>query len=603
MAGNGIDYREALQPGTVLHFPGMVCSVEEEAGRGSNAIVYKGFYFDLLQRDQRHYVLIKELFPFHRKRVIYRNGQGGIVCEPDGVEIWEIHRKSFEYGNRIHLRMLEKHPELVGGNFNTFAYSGTLYTVLGYTGGRSLEQEAGGEAAELRPLALRMLGLLDAVESFHGCGFLHLDIAPDNILLVGRGEKERVMLIDYNSVYEQGAMGTGPDYYSVKSGYSAPEIRLRQKPSVASDLYSVAAVFFRCLTGEALTPFQSSRPAPPEVSGCACLRDMPETVASMVRHILCCGLRTLPRNRYQTTAWMRGDMQELLDRIDGIGVTHWALWESGRRIARRMIRDNAALGYLERDEEMFPANIRWEDGTVLTAEEAIASLGSQSGRDALLTAAAGMGKTTALLRAVARPQAYTAGQPAVLYLSLYGWQEGSSSFLYERILENLKFRPEQHNFADARHALTLLLQKPLQTRMGERPVLLLLLDGLNEAAGETRPLLEEIRNFSQIKGVSLLVSARSDEPALPFRRMSLVPLEDGEVRTQLSRRGLLMPESPEVAELLKTPMMLSVFLRTAQAEERQLFVRSWEELLRSYFSAVRVVGLLGLVVWLQSLSS
>lgn len=580
-----MDHREALPAGAVLAFPGMPCTLEEEIGRGSNAIVYKGSYPDLLNVEERHTVLIKELFPFHQKAAILRSGEGRIICKEEGQETLDLHRRSFEYGNRIHLRLLEKHPEITGANINTFSLHGTMYSVLGYNGGRSLENESAGEAPALRQLALRLLGLLDGLEAFHESGFLHLDIAPDNILLVGRGDKERVMLIDYNSVYEQDTLQDGLVYYSTKAGYSAPEIHMGRRPTPAADLYSATAVFYRCLTGVALTPFQISRPAPPDVSGCTALQDQPDTVTDMVQQILRRGLQNLPRKRYQSVAQMREAVQELLDRIDGVGVTHWALWESGRRMVNRAVRENHALAFLRQEEELFLTRVLTDDYTVMPVSTWLSGLSSAGSHTALLTAPGGMGKTTAMLRAVME-RTYSPDQPAMIYLSLYGWKEGESAYIHNRILEHLRFKPEQRSFADARHALDQLIDQPLHTPQGERPMLLLLLDGLNEASGATQPLVEEILDLSRKPGVGLLVSTRGGESVLPFPTVSIIPLEEGEVEERLSQHGLLAPESPGLRELLRTPLMLSIFLQSAQAEQRQMSVQTREELIGAYLSAL-----------------
>lgn len=580
-----MDHRKALAAGSVLDFPGMPCTLETEIGRGSCAIVYRGSYPDRLNREQRHTVLVKELFPLHPKGAIYRSSQGGVSCEPEGEETFALHARSFEYGNRVHLRMLEKYPESTGGNLNTFSLAGTMYTVLSYTGGRNLE--SAGETANLRLLTLRLLRLLDSLEAFHESGFLHLDVAPDNILLIGQGSREQVMLIDYNSVYEPQGQ-EGPDYASVKEGYSAPEILAGGAPSPASDLYSVTAVFFRCLTGAALTPFQVSRPRPPDVSDCPALRDQPDTVAAMVEQILRKGLQSLPRRRWQSVAEMRRDVGELLDRIDGVGITHWALWEGGRKMVDRAIRENASLAFVRRREELFPANVQTEEGEeALPVNDYLESLAAQPRRAAQLTAPGGMGKTTALLRGVMEQSlSYSPVRPAVLYVSLYGWREGEAAYIHNRILENLRFRPEHKNFADARYTLDQLMQTPLQTPQGERPVMLLLLDGLNEACGTTQPLLEEIAALARLPGVSLLVSGRNVEPQLPFPAAELEPLGEKDVAEGLARHGLLPPESDEMRRLLQTPLMLSVFLQSAREEGRQLLVNTREELLAAYFSAL-----------------
>ena len=579
-----MDYRKALPPGTLLLFPAMACTLTGELGRGSNAIVYTGNYPDLLNQKEHHTVLIKELFPFHPKSAIFRDENGAVVCTPDGRKTWDIHRQSFEYGNHVHLRMLERYPDLTGANLNTFSLHGTVYTVLGFTGGQSLG--AAGPETDLRRLTKRMLSLLDALEAFHESGFLHLDIAPDNILLIGQKNRERVMLIDYNSVYDISAPTADRlSYHSVKPGYSAPELRTGGTPSAASDLYAVAAVFYRCLSGAALTPFQMSRPIPPDVSSCPCLAGLPDTVSVMVRQILRRGLQALQKKRYLSVNDMRKAFQELLDRIDGVGVTHWALWESGRKIVERVIRENPGLSFLMSRETLFPTRLRLPDGTLAPASVP-AMLNNGQGRAAMLAASGGMGKTTAMLRGVMeQSKTYSPTQPAMVYISLYGWKEGESAYIHRRLLENLRFRTEQYDAA--RYALDTLLEKPLETRSGEqRPVLILLLDGLNEASGETGPLIEEILSFSHMLGVQLLVSTRSKESALPFPQAELAPLTREDVGAALSREGLLAPESSEMQKLLQTPLMLSIFLQSARAEGRQLSVTTQDELLSAYFGAL-----------------
>lgn len=579
-----MDHRKALPPGTVLPFPAMACTLSEELGRGSNAIVYVGSYPDLLNREDIHTVLIKELFPFHPKSAIFRDENGAVVCAPEGKETWELHRQSFEYGNHVHLRMLKKYPALTGANLNTFFLRGTIYTVLDYTGGRSLETAASFPDTDLRRLTMRMLGLLNALEAFHESGFLHLDVSPDNILIIGQESRERIMLIDYNSVYDLQSSPDTRSYHSIKPGYSAPELRTGKRPSAASDLYSVAAVFYRCLSGAALTPFQMNRPAPPDTSSCPCLESLPDTVFVMVRHILRQGLHVLPGKRYSSVAAMREAFQELLDRINGVGVTHWALWESGRKIVERTIRENPGLSFLRNSEELFPSRFCLPGDNPAPVD--IPGLLRGQNRALMLTASGGMGKTTAMLRSVIGQSGnYSPSRPAMVYLSLYGWKEGESAYIHRYLLENLRFKTEQYD--TARHALDSLLEKPLKSRSGERrPVLYLLLDGLNEASGDTKPLMEEILALSHMPGVQMLISARNEEPSLPFPRAELAPLSEADVKKALSREGLLFPEEAEMRELLRTPLMLSLFLQSSRAEDRQLSVSGQNELLDAYFKAL-----------------
>lgn len=96
------------------------------------------------------------------------------------------------------------------------------------------------------------------------------------------------------------------------------------------------------------------------------------------------------------------------------------------------------------------------------------------------------------------------------------------------LLESLKFKPGTQNIEMARHELLQLLANPMQTRLGERPKLVILLDGLNESSGETKGLLQEISELSQMQGV----------------------------RKILGENGVLMPQQEALAELLRSPMML-----------------------------------------------
>lgn len=576
-----MDGRKALPQGTILDFQGLKCQIGAEIGRGSNALVYEASYPDAMTREQLHHILIKELFPLHRQGKIHRLEDGSICVEPEAEADFRLHRYSFEAGNRAHLALLASCPDQIGANLNTYPLNGTLYTLLGVSGGVSLSRAGEAPARSLRACALRMMAILDALENFHANGLAHLDIAPDNILLLGSGSRERALLIDYNSALAVGIpQQEDMAVFSVKQGYTAPEVRAGRLREIgfASDLYSVTAVFYRLIAGMPLTSFQMIRPTPPDVSGCDCVKDEPETVRAWVQEILKKGLQSLPARRYQTAAQMRSDLDELIDRIDGVGITHWALWEAGRRQVRRMVSENPALAFLQDTARLFPAMVT--DGSeTYPAEEHI-----RGGREScMLLAGGGMGKTTALLRlALSGDARYTPRQPAVLYVSLYGWQAEEPNYIINSILDGLHFRPETHTYTDARKALGELLDRP-----AESPALLLLLDGLNEAVGDTQPLLDEINRLSALRGVRLVVAGRSSEEALAFPRLRLTALPDETVQSILSREGLLLPEDMEMRRLLATPLMLSMYIRAGQLEQKQIRIKTANELLGAYLSALQ----------------
>ena len=581
-----MDHRIPLKLHTVLAFGGMDCHIETVVGQGSNAIVYKGWYPDNLNPDLRHHVLIKELFPFHPQQKIQRGTDGRIAVAPQAQELWEIHRQSFEIGNAIHLRLLADQPELMvmGANLNSFHCNGTLYTVLGYSGGRSLQAELNGNASDLRSTARRMLLLLDALEAFHKSGYLHLDISPDNIMLVGQGEQERIFLIDYNSARKADAPGS--PYFSFKAGYSAPEVCNGNGAGVgfSSDLYGVAAVFYRSLMGRSLTVAQALQARAPDAQDSPLLMAAPQSVVSMVGAILKKGLHTLPRRRYQSIGQMRQAFQELMDRIDCVGVTHWALWETGKRSAEELIRVNPSLRYLKEENGLYPIRLGRDSGIPL--EQYLDTLLSPTGRSGMVLAQGGMGKTTLLLHTAALlGKRYSSVTSAVIYLSVNGWNGGDPHYIRTQILLRLRFKTEENTFDSAMHVLNQLLGQPLKTKAGEIPTVLLLLDGLNEIREDMRPLIQEIRELSAMAGVRILAASRSHIPALNLEPVELKNLDTEDVAWALGQHGLLIPKSPEILQLLRTPLILSIYIQ-ANAQRTQLDIRSKEELMQAYLDAL-----------------
>lgn len=588
-----MDIRRQLPAGTRLCFPGMECTVQALAGRGSNSFVYEGSYPDHQLHGLSHRVLIKELFPYHPDGAVFRAPGGEIVWESEAEEAIRLHRISFQRGNEVHLRLLRTFPSEIGANLNTFPLNHTLYTVLGFSGGRSLEHEL--ETADSARFSLsrhirRLLGAADALELFHRSGYLHLDISPDNLLLTGDGKSERVSLIDFNTVHTvQEVRDGGALYYSEKEGYTAPEVRAGNMRAIGfcSDLYSLTAVFYRCIAGKALTVVETSQAGPPDVSGFPCAPELPETALSMLKHILRRGLAAVPGRRYQDVSQLRNDLNELQDRVDGKGITHWALWEAGKRDISRIIRQNPSFSHLRSPDTLYPIQCRTPDGAAENFTEAFRRLLQPEGKSVLLLGSGGMGKTTAVLSAVAeRRSAYSAAEPAVAYLPLYGWPGGGTNELKNRLLQMMLFKPHTADMEMARHELLQLLATPAHTRWGERPRLILLLDGLNEAAGDTAPLKREICELAALPGVRVCVSSRVGADLPGFQSLELTLLEESDVRRLLSESGLVPPEEAAMLEALRTPMMLAMYIRAARQEKKQVRIASQDELLSVWLSAL-----------------
>ena len=575
-----MDKRRALASGTLLPLSGLSCRIEKEVGRGGNAIVYLGWYPDDHNPELHHTVLIKELFPHTMNGRIYRD-EAGQICAVDtrAQALFDIHKTSFEKANVVHLDILKRQPDGVGGNLNTCEYQGTLYTLLQYDGGRTLEKE---KTLSLSACARTMIGVLDALNVFHRHGFLHLDVSPDNVLVMGEGRRIRYDMIDYNCVVSAAELAEGElDYLSNKEGYSAPELIAEDIEQLcpATDLYAVGAMFYEQLTGQTPNPDDVMTPGFLEGLESPLLVDQPETVLDMVRTILLFSLFPLSEERYASADAMAQAFEELLARIEGRGVTHWAIWESGKKSVQAVIQKNKALAYL-RSDALFPLYAQDEDGHRLPVSE-IATLP----KHIFLSGGGGSGKTTSLLLfALAQKEKYSAQNPAALYIPLYGWRDENGQYIVNRILEKLKFDEKNAHLADARHTLMQILQTP--PRANGVSGVCLLLDGLNEASGDTSALLREIRELSSLDGVRLIITSRNPLQVENFARFSLLPLEEKAVCDALRQHELLIPENPSLLAALQNPLTLSIYIQTAAGEEKSVLFVSPDELMDAYLRSL-----------------
>lgn len=590
------DNRRELNEGDILKFPGLECTVDECIGKGSNAIVYLGHYADHQMKDLQHRILIKELYPFDGEGKIYRNAEGVLTIGPSAREFYEIHKESYLNGNRFHLCLLADNPGELDSHINTFEYHNTLYSVLEFTGGRSILQELEKETAlSLERIVRWMKGILNVLKVFHESGYLHLDISLDNILLTGEGEKERITLIDYNSIVSlEEVHGEGDIILSAKKGYeyAASEILRADRKKIGpwTDLYSVTAVFFHLLFGRGRSVIErKNRFMLPDISQSAALQGQYPIVLDMIARILKKGFEVNPCRRYQSVDQMRTDLNELEERMRCRGITQWALWQKGRDHVINIVRRNTALRYIMEPENIYPLkaqklNMEEEKKKLISLSDDSFFSEMTGTKPVFLLGSGGMGKTTAMLRiAYDRQKKYTAKSTAVIYISLFGWKNGDRTYIQDKILEDLDFSHEI--LENARKELRHLLSEPIHTKSGDVPRLLLCLDGLNETSGDISPLLDEIQDIAALSGVKIILSSRSEIAGNEFEKWILLRLGEEEVRAVLKEKQIPEPENMEIMELLHIPMMLSMYIQALDGR-KVLKLDNRDELIEEYLSVL-----------------
>ena len=548
MMGNGRKERAA---GEILRLGGVDYRLESVMGCGSSAIVYNAVYEDELNRDCVHRVLLKELFPYDPGGRIYRGEDGEICCLPEAEDHMDTCRRLFLRGNRVNLELLAQIPDEVSGNLNSYEAYGTYYSILSVHGGKTLEEILEENTHySLREAAEWMIWILNGLECFHRYNILHLDISPDNILLL----KGRALLIDFNSVWEMGERGEEEFFFSEKDGYTAPEVLLRRISQIgpASDLYSVCAVFFRILTGRRLgnEEILGRGPGKSLSQDLEIFAEEPLSAIWQTVRIVVKGLHVLSCKRWQSVRQMRLEFEELLRRIDGRGISHSAIWERSRREWKRFKQPRGF--YLTRNLSV--------NASVMDASSCFRQLGE--GKLFLLTGPGGIGKTSFLLEALERSIGnYHPGAPVVMYIPLVDYQQAGEEPRYIRkyILRGISCSGQTESLENAIHELDRLLSQERK----DSGRYILLLDGLNEAGRKRRALLQEIEELGSKEGVGILVTDRADSVKVyglrDFKTVSLLPLSQEQVCGELKKDGLPCPADDTVLELLCNPMMLTLY--------------------------------------------
>ncbi len=190
-------------------------------------------------------VALKEYFPADLAARV--DGARVAVTAPTNRETfsWGLER-FLEEARAIHRF---RHPNVVQAHRYLEA-NGTAYIVMEYVEGESLksilDRRGRLSAEEWRPW---LNALLDGLEHVHSHGYLHRDIKPANIVI--RAATGEPVLIDFGSARAQQRDRTHTQVFT--AGYAPIEQYSGgggQGPP--SDIYSLAAVSYRVLTGEPL---------------------------------------------------------------------------------------------------------------------------------------------------------------------------------------------------------------------------------------------------------------------------------------------------------------------------------------------------------------
>ena len=169
---------------------------------------------------------------------------------------------------------------------------------MSYLGNVSLYQyvaEQGGNLQESQALQI-IRPLTSALAYLHNRSILHLDIKPDNIMMVGQGQDAKPVLIDFGQAMY--FVNGKPKRDKGVRGYSAGYSPLEQKQTVSAflpalDVYALTATLLYMLCG--VDPCDASEQSVHKI-----YKALPETVSQNTMDAIVCGLQKEAANRPQT---------------------------------------------------------------------------------------------------------------------------------------------------------------------------------------------------------------------------------------------------------------------------------------------------------------
>jgi serine/threonine protein kinase/N-acetylneuraminic acid mutarotase len=142
---------------------------------------------------------------------------------------------------------LSGHPNIVNILQVGVTESGRPFIVMPYHARGSLAERLRREGRIAWPEALRIgVKLCGALETAHRTDTLHRDIKPANALVNSYGEPQ---LSDFGTARIAGGYKTMTGFFTGTLSYTAPEVLAGNPPTVAADVYSLAASIYALIAG------------------------------------------------------------------------------------------------------------------------------------------------------------------------------------------------------------------------------------------------------------------------------------------------------------------------------------------------------------------
>ena len=173
---------------------------------------------------------------------------------------------------------------------------GRVFFVMEYLEGQSLGRVLKAEGAMAPDRALPILRqICKALEAAHDKGIVHLDMKPDNVMLLGRGRRQdAVKVVDFGVARLMTSVARREDKVSGTPEYVSPERFLGAAYDHRADIYALGVLAYEALTGA--VPFRGPsylatltmhvQDAPPSLDRSEMARSVPGPIAQVILQML-----------------------------------------------------------------------------------------------------------------------------------------------------------------------------------------------------------------------------------------------------------------------------------------------------------------------------
>lgn len=225
-----------LPPGTLLQERYVL---GRALGAGGFGITYLGWDLKLERR-----VAVKEYFPtafLKRETSVTLD----VTCyTASGQEAYTKGREQFLREART-MAALEKIPQMVRV-LDFFPEHNTAYIIMEFLEGQTLKEITQAQGPCSAQVLLPLLEpVIRAMEAMHQANIIHRDISPDNLMLLSNGTMK---LMDFGCARD--IQGEVTMTAMLKEGFAPYEQYSGHGQGAWSDLYSLCATIYYCLTGK-----------------------------------------------------------------------------------------------------------------------------------------------------------------------------------------------------------------------------------------------------------------------------------------------------------------------------------------------------------------